>query len=1017
MKRFVLSAVVLLALGRVAAAEAPRVLLFRPPGFPTVDAPPIDDARIKAALDGLPVDTLASVEALRDLDVGPRAARGDVLMLPFGSAYPLEAWPAIRGFAEAGGSLVVVGGAPFHQPVWKARGGWVTGLRDPTAARALLVGPAEPIDVAPGARVIARDRSADGFPLPARTWALTVRLGTERAYPDEEGSDSPRQAVLRPLVHVVDGAGVPRGCALLEIDRLLGRSAGGRWIFAPSDAVLPAPLLRAIVVRALDGAGELTATPVHATIVAGEPAGFVIRWTRPRPRAAPGRGIAVLRSERGDELAQRTFDLAGSAGAYTATVRFPANGLRPGLHRVDVELAGATATGGVWVRDSALLHRGPRVTVTRDWLRRDGRVFPIVGTSYMASDVHRNFLFAPNPVVWDRDFAEMERRGVRFVRTGLWTGWGEALARGKGQAGEPTDAFVRALEAYVQSAARHGIVVCFTFFAFQPLAFGGGNPYLDPRALAGQKAFVYEVARRFAAVDWVHWDLINEPSYGAATWNNLPAGDPLERRAWERWVRAEHGDDRQALRNLWRDLGPDPLALPTADDLRPAAIRGGRTPRKALDFVRFSNDVVRDWAAELVRAVRAGSGGDALVTMGQDEGGTHVRPSQQLHARAVDYTAMHTWWYNDDLLWDVLVGKTRDRPALVQETGLMRVDDVDGAPWRTPAEAAALLERKLGYAFAGRAAGVVEWAWNVNPYQPVDNEAVIGLHRPDGTAKPELDALTDYAAFFRAAAPYLDDWAPDRVLILLPQSRLFMGRKGGAVEQLVRVLAERLGVVPGLVSVLAVTPEALAGARAILVPSPEVLGDAAATALVGASRGGAHVLVTGAVEGDGYGRVSAALQALGVAGRSRPIAPRELVRLPGAADRWVTFDGLAQERLRRSLAPPIANVAAPIVHEPLPLELARESEPLLALLTAFLGAAGVEMFPADAPVATRVLRAPRATLIVCVNETSSDLVRRLRLDGRGVEIPVAAGRTRLVLLEPKTARVLVASPGPAVVSR
>src|SRR4029079_11504106 len=100
-------------------------------------------------------------------------------------------------------------------------------------------------------------------------------------------------------------------------------------------------------------------------------------------------------------------------------------------------------------------------------------------------------------------------------------------------------------------------------------------------------------------------------------------------------------------------------------------------------------------------------------------------------------------------------------PNLHQETGLMRLEDIDGIPWRTPEDAALLLERKLGYAFAGRGAGVVEWVWNVNPYMPLDEEATIGLIRPDGTAKPELDVMSRFAAFFARAAPRLDDFEPD----------------------------------------------------------------------------------------------------------------------------------------------------------------------------------------------------------------------------------------------------------------
>ena len=46
--------------GAVSAAESSRparAALFRAPGFPTADAPAIDDATLATALSGLPIDT------------------------------------------------------------------------------------------------------------------------------------------------------------------------------------------------------------------------------------------------------------------------------------------------------------------------------------------------------------------------------------------------------------------------------------------------------------------------------------------------------------------------------------------------------------------------------------------------------------------------------------------------------------------------------------------------------------------------------------------------------------------------------------------------------------------------------------------------------------------------------------------------------------------------------------------------------------------------------------------------
>src|SRR5262249_36332610 len=149
-------------------------------------------------------------------------------------------------------------------------------------------------------------------------------------------------------------------------------------------------------------------------------------------------------------------------------------------------------------------------------------------------------------------------------------------------------------------------------------------------------------------------------------------------------------------------------------------------------------------------------------------------------------------------LWDGVVTKVPEKPSLIQETGLMRLEDQDGMPWRSPEEAARLLERKFAYAFMSRGCGAVEWAWNVNPYMPIDNEAVIGLIRPDGTVKPELEVLRTFAQFFEKAAPYLDDFEPDPVVVVIPQSKIFAGRPRAVdgTKNVIRALSDHLGIVP-----------------------------------------------------------------------------------------------------------------------------------------------------------------------------------------------------------------------------
>jgi hypothetical protein len=950
----------------VAAAAQPRAAVLRIDGFPTTDAPEIPSSTLDDALAGLPFEP---VHTLGDL------TRFTTLVLPYGSSFPLEEWPHIRAFIARGGNLVVLGGAPFHQPVVK---GNVLGVRQPTWAHDLLLGPAERIVVPASATVVTPQRYwTTGIDGARNAYALTIRLARETSMPGEHGSEGPREGVVRPLVHVAED-GLPQATLLLEIDRLRGPGAGGRWILATSDAPLRAPVIREIVRRAMRGASHIEARPVHATIAADEP---------PRIVLSKAATLTVR-----DDSGRRIYRGGAPEGESELRIR---GRLRPGLYHVEAIAAeDLVASTGFWVRDDARLRRGPELTVSRDWLRVDGAVLPIVGTTYMASDVHRQFLFEPNPHVWDADFAAMKRLGINFVRTGLWTAWSRAL---DGE-GNPHEQFLRALDAYVHTAAKHGIFVNFTFYAFQPLAHGGVNPYLDPKALAGQRRLLTAVASRYRGVGWIHYDLINEPSYAppANLWSNRPIGDVHEREAWLAWIRQRHGRDEPVLRNRWQDRSDDLFGVPRENELWSTQLREDRRPRKLRDFVEFTNEAVAGWARTL-RGYLRDAGGDVLVTLGQDEGGTHHRPSQQLHADAIDYTSLHPWWQNDDVFANGVSIKVPEKPSLFQETGIMRLEDADGWPWRSPQNAASLLERKFAAAFAARAAGNVQWAWNINPFMPIDNESVIGFIRPDGTVKPEIGVVRKQAEFFRAASPWLDDFEPDPVVIVIPQSRLFMNRPAAldGYRRAVRLMGERFGVVPTALSDLRLTEDRLKHAKLVIVPSLEFLGAEAANALLAARRNGVKVLFTGAITGDAYGEVPAALAELGVVDRGRPVAFRE----DGA-----TFDRNLQESLLRSGLPRSE------WHEPLPLEHAREDEPLARLLERAFAAAGVETFPSDSGVVSRLLVAPRAILGVFVNDTAADARRRVTISGRAVDVDVSAGASRLVLWERSTGRMIVQSP-------
>ena len=88
----------------------------------------------------------------------------------------------------------------------------------------------------------------------------------------------------------------------------------------------------------------------------------------------------------------------------------------------------------------------------------------------------------------------------------------------------------------------------------------------------------------------------------------------------------------------------------------------------------------------------------------------------------------------------------------------------------------------------------------------------------------------------------------------------------------------------------------------------------------------------------------------------------------------------------------------------------------MKLLEAALGAAGIATSPGAWGVAARALLTPRVALVVVVNERPEASTRSVRVDAHTLSVPVAALGARYALVERATARVLVSTPGDAIVA-
>ncbi len=770
----------LFALSAMAQSTASSIIFWED-GFPASDTAAPD----RAALAALPNARFASAQELAALLASPDIK---LLVMPYGSAFPEEAWSAIYAYLQRGGNLLTVGGRPFSRAAYRecdANNVCSWKLRYPRNAwsKALYINDYTETPGSSSTQFVRNDDLPEiGVPQFAwqRAWSPVVRMSAEGLY-DRIGSAGMIDMRLDALSWGIKD-GHKLSAPVIELDHLKNNFVGGRWVMVPVELAGPLPqtVVAMLAQRALAGAQEILVQPHWALFLPGEAPSFEVRVNRIASKPASLRLELTDSAESGSPTTQ-SFALEIAQYPFISSVQLPAPS-QGGLHTVTARfLEGETLVAqyrtGYWVRDEKQLQSGPTVAVDQNFFLIDGKPLPIVGTTYMASDVQRQYLMQPNPFVWDRDFAQMHDNGINMIRTGLWTAWDQVMK----EPGVVQESALRNLEAFLLTARRYKTPVQFTFFAFIPDNFGGANPYLDPEAVRRQQDYITAIVARFKDVPWLVWDLINEPSFDkpAHLWVTRANGDRFESQRWNEYLGKVHGTN-DAVADAWNTTTlPSPMPVPDEADFAPGSVyRGEHHPLSVHDFYLFAQQQFVEWAQTMRQTIRA-TGSNQLVTVGQDEGGGTDRLNTSYWVDAVDFTTNHTWWLNDALLWDSLVAKQPGKPLLIQETGLQNDFQIDDTWRRSPDNQAYMLERKGAIALA-TSAGVIDWLWNVNAYMTENVEVTIGVLRPDYTEKAETAVMRGLAKFantnrdaFRAPEQ------PPVAIILGAGSPVFANEPGG----------------------------------------------------------------------------------------------------------------------------------------------------------------------------------------------------------------------------------------------
>ncbi len=925
-----------------------------------------DEAQLKSLAGwGTVVDAAQLVEAL------PEASAFVTLHGPY---FPKEAWPDLLAFFERGGGLVVLGGAPFRVPVYAADGEWAAEREQTAYHRQLLIHEALRVDGSRASTLAASDE----IPLFAGrealfdvsdTYGLVLHVTRHDDSPGQHGSAGPMDARIYSLLKGVSADGRETLAPAVLLEHARGSYAGGRWLFVSQPvgerfwSQGGAFALAEWAAFVSKGVTELSLKPGYGSYEPGERASFTLQ-AQTIGRAAPREwtfryGVSRLDANGAATPAWSRESKLRADGALRFD-RFQApDPVVPGRYRVECV---ATAEDGetrilrqgYWGMDRELLESGEPLAAGRDYFVKDGKPMPIVGMTYMTSDVARKYLFLPNVEAWDRDMAQMKKAGINLIRTGVWTAWRQMMFAD----GHFSEEVLRAIDAFILTARKHELEVTFNFFSFAPESWEGDNPYLDPRSVEAQKRFIVSVVSRHAKTSNVQWDLINEPSMfdpkrvfaGPRT-----AGDRFERAAYIEWLKRRHG----SIRTLQERWNMTPAELPSFEAARPPErsdvafdVQDVGRPRKGLvwlDYALFTMEMHNRWARELTGAIK-NAAPDQLVTVGQDEGLAGERPSPFFYAEAVDYTTVHTWWKMDALVWDGLFTKDAYKPNLIQETGIMYVEAPDGRAKRSEEELRNILERKYAYAFSTGGAGAVQWIWNTNYYMNNVNESNIGALRADGTEKPEADVSYDFGAFIARIGERFEERALEEIAVVYPYSNDFSNRKFAydATTKLTRVLAYEMKVPFRGVSEYHLDRVAGDRPKLWIVPSAHNFSDEAIAALAdGVRRDGGTLLMTGPVGLDAYwGPTDRMARVVGET-RLENVLREELLAIDGR--RYpVSFggSGIAALAKERPAGGELALQAYPLGRGtllwcPLPVELNERGDVLRAVYAKAMEVAGV----------------------------------------------------------------------------
>src|SRR5215475_987914 len=269
MMQSLLRFILLLTLFSSMAFAESKTEIFYESDFPAADSAAAPRSVLEQAL--------AGAQFVSASELKQALPSANLLVLPYGSAFPEEAWPEIYAFLERGGNLLVLGGQPFTRAAYRDSSGWK--LRDYSVRYTRPLG-IDQWQETPGSEGLEFQWNPDiPLALPRFAWkrgfSPIIHLSAVDLY-NRGGSAGSIDSNLDALAWGTK-QGRRMSAPVIQIDHFRNGFDGGRWIFLDAELspdFYESPNAREIISRlaaqAASGAEEFTVRPVAPLYLAGE---------------------------------------------------------------------------------------------------------------------------------------------------------------------------------------------------------------------------------------------------------------------------------------------------------------------------------------------------------------------------------------------------------------------------------------------------------------------------------------------------------------------------------------------------------------------------------------------------------------------------------------------------------------------------------------------------------------------------------------------------------------------------